>query len=186
MSADGTNILKAVKQLRAILVDTGLLLKTIDGKMEKAGWPLLTPYVTEFSYSVNNPEKWFPSELFRFYKSEKSKSILPFVSVILDDDREGEYTISEPLVTAGYFDYGKNEVGNNWHYWYAKWHRYQENPQNDGQIIRLEPSMRWKEDWEENYPFEASACFGWPLTSITNEKDVETKIVFPLLNLLNR
>ena len=46
-----------------------------------------------------------------------------------------------------------------------------------------------REDWEsewpgEKYPFQSVDFFGWPLTSIVDESDVEAKITTPLLKLV--
>ena len=48
-------------------------------------------------------------------------SKLAYVSVILDDrDENVSFKIDEPLLTAGWFDYGKGKkASSNWNWWYA-------------------------------------------------------------------
>lgn len=79
------------------------------------------------SKDLLEPKKWIPNYIFRFYTNNDHKNILAYVSILLDDDIYGDYRykIMEPLITAGFFDYGVgNNVDDDWEYWYAKWYGY--------------------------------------------------------------
>lgn len=181
-----------VKQVTKFCEQSSLLLRTIDDQMSKEGWEACSNTVTVGgSNSVLCPECWFPNILFRFYEHNDHKQLLVFVSILLNDDVDGEYKLVEPVVTAGYFDYGAGkEVGKNWEYFYAKWYGYNMKHGNEETIFKSEKN--WKEEWlkkfpkddVESYPFESWKCFGLPLISITNARDVESKIVNPLLKIL--
>jgi len=102
-----------------------------------------------------------------------------------DIDEEYEEELTEPLITAGCFDYGKGKhVSNNWKnwYWHARWYGYMENRIDDGRIYA--PKENWQEDWGAEYPFQSYKCFGIPLISITNASDIESKIIKPLIELI--
>lgn len=188
MSEDGKNILEMVQQIRKLCEQISLLLRTVDEQMSNEGWEAWNNVVlSESSASLLASEKWFPHELFRFYIREEHPEILVFVSILLDsysysglDKYEDELT--EPLVTAGYFDYGQGKKVGDWEYWYARWFGYMEDRKDDGTIH--ESKMDWQKGWDETYPFQSYKCFGRPLTSITNAQDVESKIVNPLLGIL--
>jgi len=154
MSEDGKNILKMVEQIRKLCEQISLLLRTADEQMGKEGWEAYNNVVlSESSASLLAPEKWFPHELFRFYKNGDYPHLLAYVSVLLDsysysglDKYEEELT--EPLVTAGFFDYGQGkQVGDNWEYWYSRWYGYMEKRKDDGTIHASEKN--WHEDGGE-------------------------------------
>jgi hypothetical protein len=188
MNKDGKKILEAVRQMKKIFGDISLLLREVDSIMEREEW-LSKTGSTIWSYgsqSIYNPDRWMPNELFRFYWNKEYPYYLVFVSILLDNDIEEDYyTIEEPLITAGFFDYGGKKIDKNeWKkYWYARWYGYidKEKRKNDGKPILVNPKKDWGEDW---HPFKSSYCFGLPLTSIKNYSDVENKIVKPLIELL--
>jgi hypothetical protein len=190
MSEDGKNILKLVKQIRNLCENTSLLLRTVDVKMEKQGWESYNnSAISNNSASVQNPKQWFSDILFRFYTNNGLENIMLFVSIILDDDFFGDYKITEPLITAGFFDFGRdNKVGDrsdNWDYYYARLYCYLKNRKDQGEIHESAPG--WQEELDKKYwQAESYKCFGLPLTSITNAQDIESRIVEPLLKLFSK
>jgi len=189
MSEDGKNILKLLKQIRDLCENTSLLLQTVDERMEKEGWESYSNTAIAWSSaSVQNPKQWFPDTLFRFYTNNSHENILLFVSIILGDDLRGQYgeEITEPLITAGCFDFGRSfKVVDDWDYYYAKLYGYLKNRKDQGEIHESAPG--WQEKWGKKYwRAESYKCFGLPLTSITNPQDIETKIVEPLLKLFSK
>ena len=114
--------------------------------------------------------------------------------MLLDDDVSGQYTISEPIVTAGLLDFGagKKALETNWEYWYSEWYGYcgwygVEKPRNEYPVISMGPKDGWKKKWmaagARDIPFQAFKCFAVPLASVKSDSDVETKIGKPLLAL---
>jgi hypothetical protein len=190
MSEDGKNILKLVKQIKNLCEQTSLLLRTADERMEKEGWESYKNTAIAWSSgSVQNPKQWFPDTLFRFYTNNSYENILLVVSIFLDDDFFGEYKeeITEPLITAGCFDFGRDnkvsDAGDYWIYHYAKLYGYLKNRKDQGEIHESPPG--WKEEWGKGWRSESYKCFGLPLTSITNAQDINDKIVEPLLKLFS-
>lgn len=185
------NILATIKDARRICVNVSLLLRTVDEIMAKRNWASLsTQAYYESSAALLNPEKWIPFEVYRFYSNNESQTLLPFVSVLLDDDREGRYTLVQPVVTAGVFGYAVEKgVGESWDYWYARWYGYMKDRVDNGEVISLEAGSGWKEkmslELQPKIYFESSKCFGLPLESFKNPSDVEHSLAEPLLDLLD-
>lgn len=240
-----------VQELRKLCEQISLMLRTVDEQMGIEGWEAASNTAKSYTDSLLAPKKWIPYEIFRLFKNKEYPHLLAYVSVLLDDDIEGEYAeeITEPLVTAGYFDYGQGKhVDDNWEYGYVRWYGYMENHIDDGRIYQEEykdeihiTQEQWKQfdkywhkteytdltinafskilgkdiqipegiEAEKNpdddyanqkvadvfyetvkamkpkYPFRSYKCFGYPLVSVTNATDVESKIVKPLLALVS-
>jgi len=188
MDDDGRKIVGMFKQVRSFFEQVALLLQNLDDQFEKEGWKKDSNTVTSnTSQSLTNYRAWFPDYLFRFYRNNRISNILTFVSVLLDDDLDGEYKdkIEEPLMTAGCFVFDKNKkIVDDFAYWWAKWYGYY------GDIKKLEHKIstdNWKEEKECNeYKFDDYACFALPLVSIENVQDVKEKVIKPLLDLISK
>ena len=185
MSNDGENILKLFKQTRQVCEQVSLLLRTADEQMIKADWKSEGNYaISDLSYTILNPAQWIPIVVFRFYKHKEFPNRLAYVSVLLDDHWNRRYTIKEPFVTAGFFDYGKAEVEDNWEYSYARYYGYLSKDHNlkaDGQPFQFDRTMLPTDLQGE---FENGKVFALPLISIANAKDVESQVTDKLLSLL--
>ncbi|MFQ5802325.1 MAG: hypothetical protein ACE5JQ_05435 [Candidatus Methylomirabilales bacterium] len=174
MSHDGKNIIAMMQQLRRLCEQISLLLSTADTLMDDEGWKATgnTPVLHGISYSLQWPRYWIPQDFFRFYKNDNLRHILTFVSVVLDD-RENEKNLMEPLLTAGWFDYGPgNEVGNRWDYPYARWHLKMPERSDDGKLL----SAAWTGEH-----FLRVSTLGVPLTSIADVEGLKSKIIEPLI-----
>ena len=151
MIKDGKKILEMMKYNRILCEEISLLFRTTDEQMKEKGWEAYNNVVTyDMSKKYFEPKKWFPNYLFRFYIKSEAKHILAYISILLDDDIENEYEekMMEPLITAGFFDFGEdNEVTkDNWKPWYAKWYGYyRENGKDDGTIY--EAGEKWQDDF---------------------------------------
>jgi hypothetical protein len=185
MSKDRGAILRLFKQMRQVCEQVSLLLRTADEQMIEADWKSEgSTAIAELSYSISNPAEWIPIFVFRFYKHKESPNRLAYVSVLLNDHWYGEYTIKEPFVTAGFFDYGKDEVKNNWEYWYARCYGYLSEARNlkaDGQPLQFDNTML---PTDVQGKFKSGMVFALPLASIANAEDVESQVTDKLLNLL--
>lgn len=184
MSNDGANVLKLVKQVRQLCEQISLLLLTADKQMTKTGWNTTSNYaLADFSYSIHYPSWWIPIFAFRYYKHRDYSNRLAYVSVLLDDHPDGEYTIKEPLVAAGFFDYGKTEA-DSWENWYARYYGHlsrKYNLQSDGQPFHFDAKMVPPNVLGK---FQNGQVFAVPLVSITDEKDVKLQITDKLLKIL--
>lgn len=184
MSNEGQNILKLVKQARKLCEQVAMLLRTADEQMSKSDWnPESNSALSDLSYSILNPTAWIPIIAFRFYRHEDYPNRLAYVSALLDDHWYREYTIAEPLVTAGFLDSGQTEFSDTEN-WYARYYGHLSKHHNlkaDGQPFRfdramLPPNLQGK--------FENGMVFAVPLVSITSADDVGSLITSKLLSLL--
>jgi hypothetical protein len=187
MSNKENSFLKLFSQVKQIFQQTSLLLLTADEQMKKANWRSEGNYATEgYSYSIFNPAQWLTSVAFRFYKHKNYPHHLVFISVLLDNDYEGYYTIQEPYVTAGILDFGEAEAslkGDYADYWYSRYFGYllkDDKAKPDGKVYEFENEKLDKDIGR----FKSARIFAVPLKLITNSSEVESKIVNPLLLLL--
>ena len=187
MSANGKNIREMISQMKEFYEQISLLLRTVDAHMKKGKWDAINNYaIGGFSRHIRFPLWWQPAEAFRFYLSKASPKRLGFVSVLIDDDRDGRYEIEEPIVTGGYFDYKSKEEQNkdNAYFGYSKLFGIlckSKNLKADGQASSFK-SSEIPSDLEVK--FENGRIFGVPLVAIMNEKDVKQKITEKLLLML--
>lgn len=191
MSIEGETILKAIKQIRQLFEQISKLLSSADVQVTKTGWLNESNYaIAEISWSKLNPEKWIPINAFRYYKNKTCPNIMAFISILLDDEWYQEYTIKEPLVTAGFFDYGNSEVGENWDYPYLRCYGYLSKKYNlkaDGTTFHFEREMlplAIVGKYEKL--FVSGEAFAFPLASIKKPEDVESFLTSTLLKLLHK
>jgi hypothetical protein len=184
VSNDAENILKLVKQMRELFGQISLLLRTANEQMAKADWNSEgNTALVDLSWSIMNPTQWIPTNVFQFYRHKGHTNRLAYISVLLDDDLYGRYTIKEPLVTAGFLDYRQAEISDD-EYWYARYYGYLSKDHNlkaDGQHFHFDKAML---PTDLQGRFEDGEVFAVPLTSITNANDVEQQITKRLLELL--
>ena len=187
MTEDGEKILKFIKEIRRFSNDIALLLLTVDECMKNEGWIIATKTklaYSDSSYSLDDADKWYPHYLFRFYRNQNYPSLLAFVSIILDDDyyKEFDEYLTEPIISAGFYDYGESEIeepSKNWWYWYAQIFGYYSKLEENGIIYCT------KDDWDYDFcDFQYFKCFGLPMTSISDGSKIESLIVNRLISLI--
>jgi hypothetical protein len=135
------------------------------------------------SQSLDLPRKWFPYEVFRFYRQEEGH-VIAFISVLLDDDRKGDYKLDEPLITAGWFEFPSvaPSVVPSDKLWWARFHGYMKNRRDDGTLMQVSPRRDWVADYREDwYPFERACSIGMPLAEITSTAQLQERVTKPLL-----
>jgi|SRR6266496_5707509 hypothetical protein len=180
MSNDGVNIVAALRGLRELCAQIALLLSSADKLMSRDGWITIPGgnVYGRLAYTLAEPRRWIQQDIFRFYKNPKLRHLACFVSVILDDV-EQPHNITVPLLTAGFFDDGVgNESGvseKNFNYSLARWHLNMPNRNDDGNLIQVEHEPTPKES------FKRVATVAVPLLSITDNQDLQNKIITPLL-----
>lgn len=183
MNQEGNELTKLVRQMNALSERLSLLPVTADDLMKNSLWEKYSNTVTAYiSQHVQAPKYWIPNFLFRFYTNQKMSRILAFISILLDEDADGEYrNLVEPLITAGFFKYpSEKSTTENLQYYYAKWYGYFGDLQNLKAVIS-DPGWKEKLKKGEEYPFDSFMCFAYPLVQITNAEDINEKIVKPLL-----
>jgi hypothetical protein len=190
MSTHGRELLAFVQEIRTLSTQLADLLGAADKLMAEESWERATAQNIAHgssSQSLDQPKKWFPYEVFRFYRQEEGHAIA-FVSVLLDHDRKREYKIDEPLMTAGWFEFAStapNVVPSD-KLWWARFHGYMKDRCDDGTLMQVSPRRDWeayyRADW---YPFDRACSLGMPLAEITNTAQLQERVMKPLFTYMH-
>lgn len=179
MSQTGQDILEAVRSMRKLMEDVGLLLQTAASELEQSGWEAFgtNAATADTSSSINNPRKWMPRYAFRFATHPQRPGVLAFVSVILDHASELDL-VREPLAGAGWMTYAKETVtpDDMW-YWHARIHLWLPGRKDDGSLIRADAEDLPK-SW--NVSFKEVSTLAVPLVEIVNAEAIRRRITGPL------
>ncbi len=85
----------------------------------------------------------------------------------------------EPIITAGYFDYGKT-APKNIDGWRCRWHVYTEDSKYDGTIFELDQSGHGWKPREKN--IKALRSMALPLPAIREQDDLNKSVIEPVIN----
>ena len=188
MGEEGKSILLLVKEIRKLCENIASLLGTTDQLVDAVGWVNATSsssVTSGNSTSLNSPQYWFPETFYRFYKNKRYPNILLYVAIVLDNRENhdsypatGQKEFAEPILTAGYCNYGENSVGNEWEVWHCKGHFfYTEDPSYDGQIYTTSRQESWHTSWGSLVSLHSLAL---PLVAVANATELKEKVVDPL------
>jgi hypothetical protein len=183
---NGSDLLFFVREIRRLSVQLADLLGTTDKLMGEAGWELATSQNIahgEATTHLNRPREWYPYEAFRFYRHAEQARLIAFVSALLDNDREGYYELSEPLLSAGWFDFhdGAPGVVSGTESWWSRFHGYMPNRRDDGTLHMVQPKETWPAEKHDRwYPFDRAHTFAVPLLQIDDATALEQRITGPL------
>ena len=178
MSDDGKQILQSTRNFRAYMENIGKLLSTAGAMLEKHNYEI---YSNKASVGVSNsiewPNYWVPQDAFR-YLTHKNGRILVVISVILDDLGNPD-SLEQPLVSAAWFKYRK-EVGD-WKWNFSRIILSLQEYSLEGKMmdIPLETEIMGE------YKILSSQALAVPLVEIQSERDIEEKIITPLVESLN-
>lgn len=178
MNDTGKNVVAAVAQLRKLNREIGRLLEHADEQMAGQGWEARGNQCVSGSRSLEAPQEWLPVVIFRLYYVAKQKNLLGFVSVIIDDhDAKGR--IVEPLISAGWCDYGTGKEANPGLLWrWADCHVEQTRRVDDGTVL-IEEDKKWLEP--ERFDVVRYGSLALPLVAITTAEELKNRIIKPLL-----
>jgi len=183
MIQSGTEMMKFVKGVRQFSQDLASLLGTVDNLLGGHGWKNAASQDIAFagtSATIYQPRLWFPYDVFRFYKHAGKPHLLCAVSVLLDP---ADVELTEPLLTTCLFDYGKpNAFGNEWSYWYSRFHGYMPSRRDDGSWHEQAPAA-WPND-KTRYAFRRVLTRGFPLAVVADSGSLEKDLIQPLLQRL--
>lgn len=184
MSDDGLELYGVIKQVRSFFEEIARLLSTADSHMTEVGWKSLTgnSATAELSYSLNTPRQWMPHYLGRFYQHPDRPDLLPFVSILIGVLYDNEDLLKEPLISAGFFDFGNGKKVAEWGIRYSNWHLYIPNRQDDGTVCTVDPRIAWP---EEKCVAQQLSSFALPLLSISDSNSLREKVTGPLCKLLS-
>ncbi len=179
MNDDGKNISGMVAQMRKLCAQIALLLRTANDMMKEKGWECVSNATADASYSLSKPRWWIPQYFCQYWTNKDNSGKLSFVSIILDNrDNESSIQIKEPLLMAGWFDYGPGSEVGDWKSEYCTYHVYMPGRKDDGTPLFADPKKAWP---EEKYPFIRISTFGVPLITVTDTESLKSRIIDPLL-----
>jgi hypothetical protein len=179
MSDFDQSVKQMMGQLTTLYSQCALLIKAADALFLGKKWTTKTNQCVSLGIVPDSSRSWFPHDVFRFYEGDEPSSahIMPFVSIILND-REKPENLPQPMLTAGWFDYGsEHEVGKDYRFWYAHvWTWIEERRQDGGfvTVVQKEAWPTWKQAWE------TVTVTAVPLRSVTTQDELNAKIVAPL------
>jgi len=184
-STTGRQLLDFVNEVCGFNKKLGDLLKNVEEMMKNEGWQsAIGSFCYNSSSSIVGSHVWFPDTMFRFYNSDKYPHLITFFSILLYNKDNNEFDVfEEPLVTAGFFDYGLPNALELWkrQYWHSRFHGYMPNRKDNGEWNDVNnPNETWSKD-EVKYIFERVSTIGLPLADITNSKILNLKIISPLI-----
>ena len=195
MSDDGKQILESTRNFRSYLENIGKFLSTTKDMLSKLGYETAYDKTAVYaeSASLDNPQKWLPETVFQFLQHKENKHILLGISVIVDD-LTGSESITQPVISVLWFDYGKgNDIKkgeerrkknnrNTWLYKFSKLILRVKNTDLSGGMNDIYPELK---DYFEEFGILASQALIVPLVDIQSERDIEEKIISPLVESLN-
>jgi len=186
MSETGKNIVLGFQELRKFCRQLSLLLRTADGLMAEAGWNPI-PRSSVFgnaSRAVEYPDWWLPGDFSRFYKHGAHKHLLAYVGAIVNDHPTdpGGVVVSEPLLSAGWLDYGLGNESNAWENYFCRAHVWWKD-----QIVygKLHTSEHPQAIGLPPYVLKV-ASLAYPLDDIQTAAALKEKVVTQLLDEINK
>jgi hypothetical protein len=178
MSQTTENIVKCFDQLRGFCREVSNLLATADTLFGEKEWTPVcgTRAVADRSDASYYPNRWIPAAFARLYVNGHRPNILAFVSVLVGGYEDAE-RVTEALLSAGWCEYTPDcVVSNNWSYWYARWHSWVVNRQDNGELC---PHIISKPKQSPNVV--RVTTFAYPLDTVTSGPVLQEKIVDRLL-----
>jgi len=179
MNDTGKNIVAAVNDFQALFDQIGILLQTADAQMEKREWLSRSNQCVSVSTSVENPDRWFPKFMYRVYYHKRIKSIVGFVSILLNDVFEDALLpVTEPLLSAGWYDYGKgNKASKGQYQGWTVCHVDHVNRRDDGTVMQ-NTDKKWLD--YDKWGIESFNSLALPLVSIQSAEDLIKRVIVPI------
>ena len=181
--SDPSGIRDAVRKVRELMIDVSSLLKEAQGIMMRAGWRQRSNdgmALLGGGFSLNTAHKWIPYGAFVFFGREGAETLIPCISVLLDQESEGEI-LTEPLVSGLVLRFQEsNELPKGPAlYSAADFHLHAPGRTDDGRVIRYSRQLNGKAACTVNIE-----SFAVPLMDIKGRADVEQRIADPLLDIV--
>jgi hypothetical protein len=182
MSNDGENVIATLQQTRRFLGEVAKLLQTADAAMENGSWSTYDSKAVRPSTTINTADEWLPEFAFRYYQNEDQKHLLPFIAVLFDyEDEEIKLKrLREPLLTAGWYDYGTGGTFEDYSFWDAVIHVYVREWEADGKWHQSDPRTIFPKSWGIRTAVRCRSL-ALPLMSFASAEDLTQRVVKPLL-----
>ena len=180
MSDQGKQILESTRNFREYLENVSNLLSTAGDMLEKHGYETCSNTACiGVSSTIKRPNYWILEDAFRFF-TLKNGHILVVISAILDDI-ENPDALVQPLVSAVWFKYGKEVEVEDWKWNFSRIILSVQEYSLDGKIMDVPPETEIIAD----YKILSSQALAVPLVDIQSERDIEEKIITPLVQSLS-
>jgi hypothetical protein len=182
MSNDGENVIATLQQTRRFLGEVAKLLQTADAPMENASWTTDGNQAVTTSSAVYKAYEWLPEFAFRYYQNQEQKHLLPFIAVLFDYEDEDIKLkrLREPLLTAGWYDYGTGATFEDYSFWDAVIHVYIREWEANGKWHQSDPRTIFPKGWDTRTAVRCRS-FALPLMSFASAEDLAQRVVNPLL-----
>ena len=183
VSNTGKQILQSTQKFRDYLKDIGTLLTTAEGMLKKQGFETCSNKAVDkdSTASIESPEWWLLYDAFRFLKHRDNIRLLVVISVIIDFGGN-EVSPEQPIVSAAWYKYKEESSEHNWNYSFSRNILKLGQFEPDGRMIPIPPDRITHIEEGAIASCEALAV---PLVKIVSPKDIEEKIITPLLESLN-
>ena len=177
MTETDENINSLLQTVEQFYKDISLLLQSADSLVQKHGLKPTDNKAFQILSALDAPAQWQPSVFFRYYVYERKRNWLPFISVISGNPEKG-VRLARPLASAGWYEFEKKT---DYFYDFAAAHLWAKGALDDGTPATMQPSIEWK-----NYHRDATKAtsLAVPLVTTKNTQDLESKIVYPLIKLM--
>ena len=185
MSDPGKQLLESTRNFRNYLVDIGRLLSTAEEMLKKQGFERAGNQAVDknSSASIEKPEWWLLYDAFRFLKHKDNIRLMVVISVIIDfgDD---EVSLEQPIVSAAWYKYKEESREYNWSLSFARNILKIQSFKPDGRIIPIPPDRITPPNQIKGGAISSCKILGVPLVDIASPKEIEERIITPLLKSL--
>ncbi len=182
MSDQGEIIIATFQQARRFCEQVAILIQTTNSVMEEHGWVSCVGSAVSHSSSTNSADEWLPYFAFCYFESKERPRFLPFLGVLFDyiDDDAKVQPIQEPLVTAGWYDYGKDGKRETYFLWHAVIHVYIPGWKADGSWAEAKPNEVFPKNFGKLSSLRCRS-FALPVLSLQNTEDLTRLVIDPLI-----
>ena len=134
----------------------------------------------EQTADIRWPEWWFPYDAFRLLHKEDTR-LLVVISVIMDEE---EVSFEQPIVSAAWYKYKEESIKYNWNVSFSRNILKLEQLELDGRMMLIPPARITPPRQIEGGAIASCEALAVPLVEINSPKDIEERIITPLLESL--
>lgn len=174
-------------ELKKLYGNVSALLLDADRAMDQRGFQVAHVKPNQIgidrSGDINQPEKWAPAWIARFYRIQgrpPQDGPLAYIACILSDGGKEDYKLpaGEPVLTAGLLHYlGPPAL----EYWHAKcWLWSPEGTTADGSWYVHNDKEPTRAKWLRQHGLKMVECFALPLVSIDSRSTLDQRVIQPL------
>lgn len=182
MSDQGEIIIATFQQARRFCEQVALLIQTTNSVMDEHGWVSSVGSAVTHTSSTKSADEWLPYFAYCYFESNERPGLLPFLGVLFDYDDEDPKVqmIPEPLVTAGWYDYGKDGKREAYILWHAVIYVYIPGWKADGSWAEAKPNEVFPKKFGKLSSLRCRS-FALPVLSLKNTEDLTRLVINPLL-----